>query len=137
MEWIEAKTDWTSNDYINAADFNRIRNNLLYLRTVSFGFFKAFNFSEPLADEQGFQDWAYAETWNTLENALDDLIKNTTRLSDLGNKKTFSVYDSYIDYQELNRIESATVKYKQFFDAQSYIVQKLSFELGNYGGIQL
>lgn len=137
MEWIEAKTDWTANDYINAADFNRIRNNILYLKEVATGYFRPFDFSEAITREQGFEDWAYAETWNNLENALDEFIKKTYQLSNLGVKKIYSVYDPYIDYQELNRIESASLRYKEFFDVQSNIVQKLSFELGNYGGIQI
>ena len=30
--WQEPKTDWTVNDYFNYTDYNRIKNNIAYLR---------------------------------------------------------------------------------------------------------
>ena len=33
IEWVEPKTNWSSNDRFNIADFNRIKNNLEFLCT--------------------------------------------------------------------------------------------------------
>ena len=33
-DWIQPKTDWTQNDYINVEDFTRIFNNMAYLRDM-------------------------------------------------------------------------------------------------------
>ena len=30
-EWVEPKTDWTKNDRFNLEDYNRIKNNLVFL----------------------------------------------------------------------------------------------------------
>lgn len=34
MEWITPKTDWVSSDYFNVSDYNRIKNNALYLANL-------------------------------------------------------------------------------------------------------
>lgn len=137
MEWINPKTDWQPTDYINTEDYNRIRNNILYLKEYSETFFLPFNFSEPMESERSYEELAYAEYWNNLEDRLEDFIRRTYQLSELGTKKTYSAYDDYIDYVELNRLESVILRYKNFFDTQTNIAQRLSFELGNYGGIQI
>ena len=45
--------------------------------------------------------------------------------------------DGYIDYNELNRIESACLNYYKLFERQHITVERLSFTLGNYGGIKI
>ena len=34
MAWTSPKTNWTKNDYFNATDFNRIKNNIEYLAAM-------------------------------------------------------------------------------------------------------
>ena len=34
MDWITPKTDWKYSDYFNVIDYNRIKNNLLYICDV-------------------------------------------------------------------------------------------------------
>lgn len=137
MEWVNPKTDWQSTDYVNVEDYNRIRNNIAYLKDYSEAFFMSFEFKEPIETEKQYFDLAYAEYWNNLEDRLEEFIKRTYELNNLGVKKTYSAYDNYIDYVELNRLENVMLRYKNFLDTQSNISQKISFELGNYGGIQL
>ena len=41
MAWIEPKTDWTSSDYFNAEDYNRIIGNVIYLKAFSDALFNS------------------------------------------------------------------------------------------------
>ena len=95
-----------------------------------------FGFTETLESEKTYSDYPYSEVWNNLENALQDIVDNSYIL-DVGDKKIFSAYESYIDYNELNRLESACLNYYNLFQRQHITVEKLSFVLGNYGGIKI
>ena len=45
MEWIEPKTDWVSTDYFNAEDYNRIKNNIGHLKSLTDKLFSGFNWA--------------------------------------------------------------------------------------------
>lgn len=136
MSWSEPKTNWQSDDYINIEDFNRIRNNIDYLKEEANKLYMEFGFTETLESEKTYSDYPYSEVWNNLENALQDIVDHSYQLA-VGDKKTFFAYESYIDYNELNRLESACLNYYNLFQRQHITVEKLSFVLGNYGGIKI
>ena len=136
MSWSEPKTNWQSDDYINIEDFNRIRNNIDYLKEEANKLYMEFGFTETLESEKTYSDYPYSEVWNNLENALQDIVDNSYIL-DVGDKKIFSAYESYIDYNELNRLESACLQYYNLFERQHLTKETLSFTLGNYGGIKI
>lgn len=135
MGWLEPKVDWQSTDYINIDDFNRIRGNIEYLRTESQRFYPSFPFSVSLAKEVGYSTYSYVELWNSLESCLQDIVNKTTVMN-VGNKKTFSVYDPYIDYNELNRLENACLIYHTMFIGQGNTIRKLAYKLGNDKGVK-
>lgn len=134
MSWLEPKTNWQSTDYINIEDFNRIKNNIQYLKTQADSLYPPFDFS--IEEEKTYSDIPYANAWNGLENSLQSIVDNTYDLN-IGNKKTYRAYDAYIDYKELNRIESACLNYYKLFESQHNTIEKLSFRLGNHGGIKI
>lgn len=136
MSWLEPKTNWQSDDYINIEDFNRIRNNIEYLKEEANELYAEFGFSTTFEKEKTYSDYPYSEVWNSLENALQDIVDNTYPLV-VGDKKVFAAYDSYIDFNELNRLESACLQYHELFARQHLTVETLSFTLGNYGGIKI
>lgn len=136
MEWIEPKVNWTPDDYINVSDFNRIRGNIEYLKSLAEDCFSEFEFSYPLSASLTAADYAYASTWNNLEDRLQDVMDHTFAL-DVGETKTYTANESYIDYEELNRLESACLRYKNLFDKMQGTSEVLSFTLGNYGGIRI
>lgn len=127
--WSQPKTDWQIDDYINIEDFNRIRNNIEYLKTESAELYNDFPFSVKLADQVGYSSYAYVDLWNSLESCLQDIVDNTIVMN-VGNKKTFSVFDSYIDYNELNRLERACLTYHDLFARQKLTLRRLAFTLG-------
>ena len=60
MSWITPKTDWVYTDYFNVADYNRIKDNLLYL-----------------CDQIGYV--------TTLESITSDYIPTTTFFHNINN----------------------------------------------------
>ena len=135
VEWMTPKTDWKETDFINVEDFNRIRNNILWVKQESERFYKVYDFTTPLVEPVSYNSYAFTETWNNLEDALDDIVKNTDDMN-IGEKKTFYAYEQYIDFNELNRIESACLTYKEMIEAQEITVNRLSFILG-YEGVKI
>ena len=52
--WQEPKTDWTVNDYFNYTDYNRIKNNIAYLREQALKLYINFPFTEMGSDKEGY-----------------------------------------------------------------------------------
>ena len=126
MAWITPKTDWHSTydgageyqeDFFNIEDYNRIKNNLMYLReiggllfyplpTIRVGADKHL----PVAGSPDFDnDNYFADEINLIEDGLEAL-DNAINLFRHGNKKTFYENGAFIGYAELNRIESAQLE---------------------------
>ena len=139
LKWIKAKTDWQPTDYINVDDFNRIRNNILYLMQEHVPLFGDIQFTEPITGEETVGNWAYAEEWNNLEDRLEDFLTKTVYAIDglVGKKKNYNIYSPYIDYEELNRIEKTCEIYQRTFLGRHNSREHLSYELGNYGGVKI
>lgn len=135
--WIQPKTNWKKDDSINIEDFNRIRNNLLYLYEKSKIFYKDYNLSKKLVEEVTYSSYAYTEKWNFLEFTSNDIYNNTYKLNDVGSMKEFIIYQNYIDYNELNRLEKLCIKYYDLLKGQEDTIEKLSFTLGNYKGVKI
>ena len=57
--WIQPKTNWTKDDCFNAADFNRIKNNLVSLRDISNKMYKDFDITSMGVDKT-YRDYFYA-----------------------------------------------------------------------------
>ncbi len=132
MAWLEPKTNWRSTDYINVEDFNRIRGNIEYLKQKSDKLYVDYDFTLPFVKEMSMNDYAFADYWNNLEQALQDIVDNTYDMN-VGKMKSYRDYQSYIDYNELNRIESACLIYHDMLETQERTVRRLAFTLGNEG----
>lgn len=74
--WQEPKTDWTVNDYFNYTDYNRIKNNIAYLREQALKLYINFPFTEMGVDKEGYSDFPYAEEFNAMEDNLESLKNN-------------------------------------------------------------
>lgn len=128
MAWIQPKTNWSKDDWINIQDFNRIKNNLQYLHEMSVGLY--LNFSIPdLGKDKDYSDYPYAEDVNALEEALDRICTNTIPAL-AGVKKSYFENTATIDYAELNRIESCILRLHSNLTNQMEGRQKLAFTLG-------
>lgn len=133
MNWISPKVDWTENDYINVTDYNRIKNNLLYLKDLCGEIFLLPGFDEMATKD--VTQFPYADELNAIENNIESLNLNSY-VHYIGNKKTFVENGFMPDYNELQRIEKAMLDIynRAIYDVE--ILTTLSFSLGNMRGIK-
>lgn len=134
--WETPKTDWHGfvngngdyeGDRFNSTDYNRIKNNIQYLRNMAVEMYKEFDI-EPLPDK-GAADYPYADEINTIETNLETVAANTFR-KNYGQKIIFSDNAAFIDFNELNRIESATLDLYNQLSNQHEGRRMLTFMLG-------
>lgn len=123
MAWITPKTDWHVSfngageyieDYFNISDYNRIKNNLIILKNLgkklvsgipdfSVGADKHY----PIAGSPDFDnDNFFADEIMLIEDGLQ-AIDDAFDCFNHGRKKNYYENSSFINYIELNRIESA------------------------------
>lgn len=137
--WIQPKTDWGAKynelgdyigDYFNVSDYNRICNNLLLLRDLYI------NYNKPKTNFFNFNDitinkLAYADDFNRIERNLEELIiKYGGFNSFIGQMKTYFDNGKTIDYNELNRIESLTLKIYEYLPFEYKSQRQIEFSLG-------
>ena len=114
MAWQTPKTDWygatdSEGNYIgdrfNASDFNRIKNNLSYLRDLASRLYGRFSIVS-LGEDRTPADYFYADEINQLEENLK-IVNSSSLNRDYGNSPTYVDNGNVIDFQELNRLEGA------------------------------
>lgn len=115
MAWTTPKTDWYgvtnpsdgvyTGDRFNAVDFNRIKNNLTYLRELALKMYDEFSIVSLGADRT-YSDYFYADEINQLEENLKT-VNNGSLKRDYGNPPIYVDNGNVMDFQELNRLEGA------------------------------
>ena len=132
--WQTPKTNWVATDPINASDYNRWIGNLNELQTLCQQMYALVE--TDLGNSKTFSDYPYADMLNNIEIALAN-INSASYDFDLGVSASFTDNGYYIDYNEINRIESASLKLYTWLMAQFENIPKLSFTLGLYRGLQV
>lgn len=115
MAWSTPKTDWNGEtvdgvyigDRFNAVDFNRIKNNLEYLRELAIKMYEEFSI-QSLGSDRTPKDFFYADEINALEDNLKTINNNSLKRS-YGNVPVYVDNGNTMDFKELNRLESATL----------------------------
>lgn len=107
MEWQTPKTDWKPTDYFNVEDYNRLTNNLMFLRKMAHPIVDV-SFEEMELNKT-YSSTNYADEFNAIERNLRELNEKTYNL-DIGNIWTYDDNSYLPDYIEINRIESAMEK---------------------------
>lgn len=134
MAWSTPKTNWIATDMINVVDFNRWKNNLDYLQNLCEEMYPIVK--SNMGTDQTVEDIPYEDMLNNIENTLDNVNQSSYNF-DIGEKQVFSANSYYIDYNEINRIESAELKLYKWLKAQFDAIPRLAFRLGNYRGIKI
>ena len=107
MAWVTPKTNWTADDFIEVADWDRIRMNLEFLRELACIYFPGFTISPT--EEKTRKSWLYAKDLNAIEDNLAAVNAKSAQLN-IGEQQIYQPNGYCIDYVELNRIESACVR---------------------------
>lgn len=135
-EWQTPKTDWVSTDRFNIEDYNRIKNNLLYVweqAQLIWGGFEIADMGEDITSYSAYWD---VDVFNAFESNIDTI--NEHMLSqDYGIRQTFYENGPFIKWDELNRIEEAVLKMKRIVDGRKASLVRLAFRLGAPNGLKL
>lgn len=131
MAWITPKTDWKSTDYFNAVDYNRIKNNLLQISNMVGTLYLTTNLDGEILPDATYVDRPSAYKLNQIELRLASLADLVD--ADFGNSVTFSDFGLSIRFDELNRIESASLTLYNMVKNQLSALPMLSFRLGLQG----
>lgn len=149
MPWIEPKTDWSSQyndtglyigDFFNVEDYNRIKNNLMYLRELATEFIYpvpkitvGVDKHLPIASDPDFDnDHFFADEINLIEDGLQQL-DDIMPFVDFGGKQTFYENSRFIDATELNRIERAELRLYTILTDSIAGKLRIPFRLGMQG----
>lgn len=128
-EWLPPKIDWTSNDYFNAIDYNRIIGNISYLRNYAGKLFLGIS-DITKKEEKNYKSMIYAREINTIENEIEKLNKETYSLN-IGAKKEYKANGKTPDYMELNRIERACLMLYNELKCHKENLPRLAFRFRN------
>lgn len=110
--WITPKTDWDSTTKFAYTDYNRIRNNLLYINDM---------LNEMYPDKAVELDLGEAKTGytNSYEvarfNAFEDALESFTRIGqdvNIGKRNYYHGNDVFIWADALNRLEECCIRWK-------------------------
>lgn len=104
--WQKPKTNWQPSDFFNIEDYNRIKGNLNEIRTQALILWPDLKFL-TMGEDKTYQDYSfYADEINLFEENIEKLREGIFLFS-VGEKKTYADNTPFIDWKELNRIESA------------------------------
>lgn len=136
MAWIEPKTNWASTDRFNIEDYNRIKGNLEYLHEKAVEISAIFSIQDMGNEKTDYADFFYASEFNLFEQNLATINQNIFT-QNYGVAQTFYDNGPFIQWEELNRIESATLSMLEILNRQKAGLRKLSFRLGNMKGVKV
>ena len=142
MGWTNPKTDWQGatnaegvyiGDRFNAADFNRIKNNLQYLRDLAIKMYDEFSLVSLCRDRVP-GDYFYADEINQLEENLVTLNNNTLQRN-YGSVPVYNANGNTMDFAELNRLERAILDLYDRLNNQSEGRRMFTWNFGMKGGL--
>ena len=141
MAWETPKTNWSGKrdangvyvgDHFNATDFNRIKNNLQYLRDMAIALYDEFDIVSLGADRTP-ADYFYADEINQLEVNFTIINSNTFKRS-YGNAPAFVENGNTMTFADLNRLEGAILDLYDKLQNVVYGRRMFTMNFGMKGG---
>ena len=134
--WHTPKTNWKPTDRFNYVDYNRIKNNLVYLHELAETLYRQFDVIDLGEDIDTYAGYFTAQQFNNFESNLDTINKNIFT-QDFGISQRFFDNGVFIQWNELNRIESAILQMNDLLDRQKATLRKIPFTLGQFKGVRI
>ncbi len=140
--WSTPKTDWHGGvdkhgvyigDRFNAVDFNRIKNNLEYLRELAIKMYDSFAI-QSLGADKTVKDYFYADEINQLEANLKTINSKSLNRS-YGVAPVYSDNGNTMDFNELNRLEGAIFDLHNLLTNEHDGRRTLTWNFGMKGGL--
>ena len=139
--WQTPKTNWHgerdkqgiyTGDRFNAKDFNRIHQNIQYLKEFAEKLYSDFP-SIPLIRTSQGGDFVYADEINQIEENFKRIAKFTFNRN-YGEYPVYHDNDSFIDFRELNRLEGAILDMYDRLNNQYNGRRTFTWAFGTKGG---
>ena len=134
--WHTPKTNWKPTDRFNYVDYNRIKNNLVYLHELAESLYSQFSIIDMGEDIDTYAGYFTAQQFNNFESNLDTINKNIFT-QDFGVSQRFFDNGVFIQWNELNRIESAILQMNDLLERQKATLRKIPFTLGQFKGVRI
>ena len=134
--WHTPKTDWKATDRFNFEDYNRIKNNLQWLHDKVEELYKPFEIQDMGEDITDYLSYWEAKYFNAWEQNLD-IINGNMYKQDYGVAQRFFENGAFIQWNELNRLESATLCMRDILDREEAGLRRIPFRLGNFKGVRI
>ena len=134
--WTTPKTDWSSTDYFNLTDYNRIKNNIAYIRELALEVFVDFPFEDMGNDKTSYTEYPYAAEFTAMEYNLEYIRENTFLFDDSEYKQWYENQRTP-NYEDFNRLERACLLFYQGFNSIKENKARLSFRLGAMKAIKI
>lgn len=134
--WHAPKTDWKPTDRFNFVDYNRIKNNLVYLHELAEALYKPFSMEDTGADIEFYAAYWDVNKFNMFERNLEKINQNIFT-QNYGYSQTFFENGPFIKWNELNRIESAIFSMNDILERQKAGLRRLSFRFGAFKGVNI
>ena len=134
--WHTPKTNWKSTDRFNFVDYNRIKNNLLWLHEKVSELHRSFEIEDMGEDITDYSSYWKVRYFNAWEKNLD-IINNHMFTRDYGTAQRLFENGPFIQWTELNRIESAILNMRDILDRQEKGIRRLSFRLGTFKEVRI
>lgn len=139
--WQTPKTNWHgerdkqgvyTGDRFNAKDFNRIHQNIQYLKEFAEKLYSDVP-SIPLIRTAQVGDFVYADEINQIEENFKRIAKFTFNRN-YGEHPVYHDNDSFIDFRELNRLEGAILDMYDRLNNQYNGRRTFTWAFGTKGG---
>jgi hypothetical protein len=130
----ESKTNWVPDDYFNIEDYNRIKNNIQWIKDFSTNLYKDYEIID-MGSDATYDGLPYADLINNLEINLETIAHKTIPAAFTGVTVQFSENGNFIDHIELNRLETICKSLHDLLDGQFHGRPRLSFKLNMKGVI--
>ena len=134
--WHTPKTDWKSTDRFNFVDYNRIKNNLLWLHEKVSELYRPFEIEDMGMDITDYLSYWKVQYFNAWEKNLD-IINNHMFSRDYGVAQRFFENGPFIQWMELNRIENAILNMRDILERQEAGIRRLSFRFGKFKEVSI
>lgn len=107
MQWIRPKLNWESGDFFYDEDYNRIKNNIMFLHYLAIRLHGDFDIMD-MGEDKAYGEYFYADEINKMLDNIEKINKNTVNVS-YGQKPTYRDNGRTMTYTELNVIENNIV----------------------------
>lgn len=136
MGWQTPRTDWKATDRFNISDYNRIKNNFIFLQERIdnlYRYIELENMGEDLTEYTQDFNFNYFNAWEQNLNIFNELLFH----KDYGFSQTFFGNGPFITASELIRIENAMLDMKKTIERQELSLRKIPFVLGQYREVRV